>query len=117
MAYASSVEDESGVPIAGIIIKGNDIVPLNSIKANIAQSGLRSGSYIKNDTLVTTKRQIPLKEAIATAEEFIKLTTIPGTRISPIVASDVKIDEKTGIVTVNVIEDFSTVNVNDSRRL
>jgi hypothetical protein len=117
MAYASSVEDELGVPIAGIIIKGNDIVPLTSIKTNIAQSGLRSGSYIKDDTLVTSKRQIPLKEAIVTAEEFAKLTTIPGTRVSPIVAADVKVDEKTGIVTVNVIEDFSTVNVNDSRRL
>ena len=29
--------------------------------------------YIKDDTLVTSKRQIPLKEAIATAEEFAKL--------------------------------------------
>ncbi|MDI6702949.1 hypothetical protein U2150_04335 [Methanothermobacter wolfeii] len=111
LAYASSTEDVNGVPIAGIIVKGNDIVPLSSIKANIYESGLRPGSYIKGDVLVTSKRKIPLSEAIENAEKFVKKTTIPGTRVTPIAAADVKVDTKTGIVTVNVIEDFATVKI------
>lgn len=39
------------------------------------------------------------------------MTTIPGTRVTPIAAADVKVDTSTGIVTVNVIEDFATVKV------
>jgi hypothetical protein len=114
MAYASSTEDSQGVPISGIIIKGNDIVPITSIKSNVGESGFRSGSYIKGDVLVTSKRQVPLNEAIANAEDFVKKTTIPGTRVTPIVAADVKVDVNTGIVTINVIEDFSTVVVKNS---
>ncbi len=114
MAYASSTEDAQGTPIAGVIIKGNDIVPLLSIKNNIAAAGFRSGSYIKGDVLVTSKRQVPLNEAISNAQTFVKRTTIPGTQVSPIVAADIKVDKKTGIVTVNVIEDFSTVTVKNT---
>ncbi len=111
MAFASSTEESEGIPIAGVIIKGNDIVPISSIRANIAGAGFRSGSYIRGDVLVTSRRELPLNEAIANAEEFATRTTIPGTRLTPIVAADIKVDIETGIVTVNVIEDFSTVDV------
>jgi hypothetical protein len=112
MSYATSVNSDQGVPISGVIIKGNDIVPTDSIRSNIAQAGFRSGSYIKGDTLVTGKRELPLNEAIANANKFATLTTIPGTRLTPIVVADVKVDKEQGIVTVNVIEDFSNLQVN-----
>lgn len=111
IAYASSTESEQGIPISGVIIKGNDIVPTASIRSNIAEAGFRSGSYIKGNTLITSKRQLPLSEAIENAKQFALLTTISGTRVRPIVAADVKVDTKQGIVTVNVIEDFSNVEV------
>ena len=111
MSYATSVDSDQGVPISGVIIKGNDIVPTDSIRSNVAQAGFRSGSYIKGDTLVTGKRELPLNEAIANANKFATLTTIPGTRLTPIVAADVKVDKEQGIVTVNVIEDFSNLQV------
>ena len=109
IAFASSPDIEEGVPISGIIIKGNDIVPIELIRSNIANSGLRSGSYIKGDILVTSKRELPLREAIMNAEEFATLTTVPGTKLQPIAAADVKVDKNTGIVTITVIEDFSTI--------
>lgn len=111
MSYASSTEADQGVPIAGIIIKGNDIVPTDSIRSNIYQSGLRPGSYINGDTLVTNKRELPLNEAINNAKKYATLTTIPGTRLTPIVAADVKVDKEQGIVTVTVIEDFSNIEI------
>ncbi|MGL4669995.1 MAG: hypothetical protein ACRCVG_05305 [Methanobacteriaceae archaeon] len=109
MGYASTSEIDDGVPIAGIIIKGNDIVPIDSIRANVAGSGLRTGSYIQGDMLVTSKREIPINEAITNAETFVMRTTIPGTKLNPIVAATITVDRKTGIVTVNVIEDFSII--------
>ncbi len=109
MSFASSTEVDQGIPIAGVIIKGNDIVPTDSIRANVAEAGFRQGSYIKGDTLVTKKRELPLNEAIQNAKKFAILTTIPGTRLTPIVAADVKVDKEQGIVTVNVIEDFSNI--------
>ncbi len=112
MSYASSADTDQGIPITGVIIKGNDVVPTDSIRANIYQSGLRPGSYIKGDTLVTGKRELPLSEAIANANKFATLTTIPGTRLTPIVAADVKVDQASGSVTVNVIEDWTNVQVN-----
>ncbi|WP_414468450.1 hypothetical protein [Methanobacterium sp. ACI-7] len=112
MSYATSTDSDQGVPISGVIIKGNDVVPTDSIRSNIAQAGFRSGSYIKGDTLVTGKRELPLNEAIDNANKFATLTTIPGTRLTPIVAADVKVDKEQGIVTVNVIEDFSNLQVN-----
>lgn len=115
MAFASSTEEAEGVPISGIIIKGNDIVPIEIIRSNMAGAGFRTGSYIKGDVLVTSRRELPLNEAISMAEEFVTLSTIPGTRVTPIVAADVKVDVKTGIVTVNVIEDFSTVDVREAK--
>lgn len=114
IAFASSPEIDDGVPISGIIIKGNDIVPIDSIRANVANSGLRSGSYIDGDMLVTSKREIPLNEAIKNAQEFATLTTIPGTKVQPIAAADVKVDKNTGIVTITVIEDFSTVDLTNA---
>jgi len=94
-----------------VIIKGNDIVPTEIIKANIANEGFRTGSYIQGDTLVTSKRKIPLEGAIQNAIEAAKYSQVPGTQVYPIIAADVKVDRTTGIVTVNVIEDFSTVVV------
>ncbi|NYB51353.1 MAG: hypothetical protein HVN35_02135 [Methanobacteriaceae archaeon] len=114
MSYASSTETEKGVPIAGIIVKGNDIVPSDSIKANIANVGFRSGSYIQGDTLITSKRKVPLNEALENARLAAMMSTVPGTKATPIKAVDVKLDKQTGILTVNVIEDFSTVQINQT---
>jgi hypothetical protein len=112
MSFAASSDVAQGVAISGVMIKGNDVVPTDSIRSNVYQSGLRPGSYIKGDTLVTDKRELPLNEAINNAKTFATMTTIPGTRLTPIVAADVKVDSTTGIVTVNVIEDWSNVQVN-----
>lgn len=112
MSFAASPASDQGIPISGVMIKGNNIVPTDSIRANIYQSGLRPGSYIKGDTLITDKRELPLNEAINNAKQFATLTTIPGTRLTPIIAADVKVDKTTGSVTVNVIEDWSNVQVN-----
>lgn len=116
MSYASSNGTENGVAISGVIVKGNDIVPSDSIKTNIANVGFRSGSYIQGDTLITSKRKVPLNEALENARQAAMLSTIPGTTLTPIKAADVQIDKNTGIVTVNVIEDFSTVQVNGTSR-
>ncbi|HMK53991.1 MAG TPA: hypothetical protein VK444_04335 [Methanobacteriaceae archaeon] len=111
MAYASTTEVDQGIPISGVIIKGNDIVPTDSIKVNIAGAGFRTGSFIQGDTLITNKRKVPLSEALENARKAAMLSTIPGTSLMPIKAADVKLDQQTGIVTVTVIEDFSTVEV------
>ena len=66
-SYASSTETEHGIPIAGVIIKGNDVVPTDSIRVNINNVGFRTGSYIQGDTLVTTKRNVPMNEALNNA--------------------------------------------------
>ena len=52
VAFASSDNVDDGVPIAGVMVKGNDIVPLSSIKSNVAAAGFREGSYIKGNTLI-----------------------------------------------------------------
>ncbi len=116
MSYASSTETEQGIPIAGVIVKGNDIVPTDSIKTNMANVGFRSGSYIQGDTLITIKRKVPLNEALENARQAVMLSTVPGTKATPIKAVDVKLDKQTGILTVNVIEDFSTVEINQTSR-
>lgn len=114
MAYASSTETDQGIPISGVIIKGNDIVPTDSIRANIASVGFRTGSYIQGDTLITTKRKVPISEALENARQAALLSTIPGTSVTPIKAADVKLDNQTGILTVTVIEDFSMVEVKET---
>ena len=116
MAYASSSDTEKGLPIAGVMVQGNDIVPSNYIKTNLGNVGFRTGSYIQGDTLITTKRQVPLNEALENARQAAMLSTVPGTKITPIKAADVKIDRQTGIVTVIVIEDFNTVVVNQTKQ-
>jgi hypothetical protein len=114
MAYASSTETDQGIPISGVIIKGNDIVPTDSIRANIASVGFRTGSYIQGDTLITSKRKVPVSEALENARQAALLSTIPGTSLTPIKAADVKLDNQTGILTVTVIEDFSMVEVKET---
>ena len=112
MSYASSTDvGNQGVQISGVIVHGNDIVPLDSIKASLANVGFRSGSYIQGDTLVTNKRMVPLNEAINNAQQAVMLTTLPGTQITPIGAANVQVDNQTGIVTVNVVEDFSNIQI------
>jgi hypothetical protein len=111
MSYASSTEMEKGIPVSGVIIKGNDVVPTDSVRVNIANAGFRSGSYIQGDTLVTNKRKIPLSEALENARKGALLSTIPGTSLTPIKAADVKLDRETGILTITVIEDFATTEV------
>ncbi len=112
MSYASSTDvGNQGVQISGIIVHGNDIVPLDSIKASLSNVGFRSGSYIQGDTLVTNKRMVPLNEAINNAQQAVMLTTLPGTQITPISAANVQVDNQTGIVTVNVVEDFSNIQI------
>jgi len=112
MSYASSTDvGDQGVQISGVMVKGNDIVPTDSIKTSLADVGFRAGSYIQGDTLVTSKRKVPLNEAIDNAKQAVLLTTIPGTQITPIVAADVEVNKDTGAVTVNVIEDFSNIHI------
>jgi len=111
MAYASTTETDQGIPISGVIIKGNDIVPTDSIRNNIASVGFRTGSYIQGDTLITSKRKVPISEALENARQAALLSTIPGTNVTPIKVADVKLDKETGILTVTVIEDFSMVKV------
>lgn len=114
VAYASSPEITDGVEISGIIVKGNDIVPVDTIRTNVMQSGLRSGSVIYGNVLKTSKREIALQDAIQTAQNLAKRSTVPGTSVAPIVAADVQVDKNTGIVTVTVIEDFSSVNLENA---
>ncbi len=111
IAFASSDSVEDGVPIAGVMIKGNDIVPLSTIKANVEAAGFREGSYIKGNTLITSQRQLLLSDAIQNAEQLVKRSTIPGTAIAPINVADVQVDTTTGNVVVNVVEDFSVIKV------
>ena len=94
VAYASSDEVTDGVPISGIIVKGNDVVPVDIIK--------------------TSKKEVSLQDAIQTAQEFAKRSTVPGTSVAPISAADVQVDKNTGIVTVTVIEDFSSVELKNT---
>ena len=110
VAFASSTEVSDGVPISGIIVKGNDIVPVDTIRMNVMQAGFRDGSIIYGDIL---KTEVSLKDAIQTAQEFVKESTVPGTSVTPITAADVQVDKNTGIVTVTVIEDFSTVKLDN----
>lgn len=111
VSYASSDNTGQGVSIAGVIVKGNDIVPTENIKALVEGEGFRSGSYIQGDTLVTSKRKLPLDGAISNAETAVTYAAVPGTQIYPISAANVQVDKTTGIVTVNVVEDFNTVVV------
>lgn len=113
-AYASSNDIGDGVPISGIIVKGNDVVSIESIRANVMQSGLRDGSYIVGEVLVTSKKEVALSDAIEEAQSLATQSTIPGTSAAPITVADVQVDRDTGIVTVNVIEDFSTVEIDTS---
>ena len=113
VAYASSDEVTDGVPISGIIVKGND-VPVDIIRSNVMQSGLRDGSVIHGDILKTSKKEVSLQDAIQTAQEFAKRSTVPGTSVAPISAADVQVDKNTGIVTVTVIEDFSSVELKNT---
>lgn len=111
VAFASSDDINDGIPISGIIVKGNDIVPVETIRANVMQAGFRDGSVIYGDILKTSKREVSLQDAIQTAQEFAKQSTVSGTSIEPIIAADVQVDKNTGVVTVTVIEDFSSVEL------
>lgn len=116
-AFASSNEVSDGVPISGIIVKGNDIVSTDVIRSNVMQSGLRDGSIIYGDVLKTSKREVSLQDAIETAQEMAKMSTVSGTSVEPITAADVQVDKNTGIVTVTVIEDFSTVKLDEKNKM
>ncbi|MDR3290939.1 MAG: hypothetical protein LBT10_02210 [Methanobrevibacter sp.] len=107
VSFASSYHDADGIPITGIMIKGNDIVSVDVIKQNVASAGFRVGSYIKGSMLITSKRSLPLDDAIHNAELYATMSTIQGTKLQPIVAANVKVDNQTGIVVVNVVEDFA----------
>ena len=111
VAFASSDEVNDGIAISGVIIKGNDIVPVDTIRSNVMQSGLRDGSVIYGDVLKTSVREVSLQDAIQTAQEFATRSTVPGTYVEPITAADVQVDKNTGVVTVTVIEDFSSVDM------
>ena len=117
VAFASSVDVvNDGVPISGVIIKGNDIVPVDTIRYNIMQAGFRDGSTIYGDVLKTSKREVSLQDAIQTAQEFATRSTVPGTSVEPITAADVQIDKNTGVVTVTVIEDFSSIKLENQTK-
>ena len=89
--------------------------PLLNIRYNVQNSGLREGSYIDGDILKTSIRELPVTEAEANAEKFVRRSTIPGTKIAPIAGADVSVNRDTGIVTVTVIEDFSTINITGNK--
>ena len=112
VAFASSNSTDEGVPIVGVMIKGNDIIPTSTIKSNVEAAGFRDGSYINGNTLVTSQRQLLLDDAKANAEQLVKKSTIPGTSVAPINAVSVQVDTNTGNVVVTVIEDFSLLQVN-----
>lgn len=116
VAFASSSDVDDGVPISGIIVKGNDIVPTDTIRANVMQAGFRDGSIIYGDILKTSIREVSLQDAIQTAEDFAKRSIVPGTSVTPITAADVQVDKNTGVVTVTVIEDFSSVELDNDTR-
>lgn len=80
------------------------------------QSGLRDGSVIYGDILQTSIREVSLLDAIETAQDMAERSTVPGTSVQPISAADVQVDKNTGIVTVTVIEDFSTVEMENSTK-
>ena len=75
------------------------------------QAGFRDGSVIYGDVLKTSIREVSLQDAIQTAQEFATQSTVPGTAVEPITAADVQVDKNTGVVTVTVIEDFSSVEL------
>ena len=75
------------------------------------QAGFRDGSVIYGDVLKTSIREVSLQDAIKTAQEFATQSTVPGTSVEPITAADVQVDKNTGVVTVTVIEDFSSVEL------
>ena len=114
VAFADVVND--GVPISGVIIKGNDIVPVDTIRYNIMQAGFRDGSTIYGYVLKTSKREVSLQDAIQTAQEFATRSTVPGTSVEPITAADVQVDKNTGVVTVTVIEDFSSIKLENQTK-
>ncbi|WP_296881827.1 hypothetical protein [uncultured Methanobrevibacter sp.] len=116
VAFASSAEMNEGIPISGIIVKGNDIVPVDTIRGNVMQAGFRDGSVIYGDILKTSKREVSLQDALQTAQEFAVQSTVPGTSVTPITAADVQVDKNTGVVTVTVIEDFSSVELENKTR-
>ncbi len=116
VAFASSEDINDGVPISGIIVKGNDVVPVDTIRYNVMQAGFRDGSIIYDDVLKTSKREVSLQDAIQTAQEFATWSTVPGTSIEPITAADVQVDKNTGVVTVTVIEDFSSVEFDNTTK-
>ena len=55
-----------------------------------------------------------LQDALQTAQEFATQSTVPGTSVTPITAADVQVDKNTGVVTVTVIEDFSSVELDNN---
>lgn len=116
VAFASSDEIHDGIAISGVIIKGNYVVPVDTIRSNVMQAGFRDGSVIYGDVLKTSKREVSLQDALQTAQEFAKQSTVPGTSVQPITAADVQVDKNTGVVTVTVIEDFSSVDLTDKTK-
>ena len=116
VALASSEDINDGVTISGIIVKGNDVVPVDTIRYNVMQAGFRDGSIIYDDVLKTSKREVSLQDAIQSAQEFATWSTVPGTSIEPITAADVQVDKNTGVVTVTVIEDFSSVEFDNTTK-
>ena len=111
IAFASSTTSEDGVPVASVMIKGTNAVPMYSIRSNVEAAGFRQGSYIKWNTLITSQRKLPLSDSIENARDLVKKTTIPGTTVTPIGAVDVQVDSTTGDVVVTVVEDFSSVQI------
>ena len=97
-----------------IKIRRDTLIILDIIRSNVMQSGLRDGSVIHGDILKTSKKEVSLQDAIQTAQEFAKRSTVPGTSVAPISAADVQVDKNTGIVTVTVIEDFSSVELKNT---
>ena len=103
-ALVYDIKNPNGFNKFYIIISGN------FIKESTGEI-LASRIQLYGDILKTSKREVSLQDAIQTAQEFATESTVPGTSVQPITAADVQVDKNTGVVTVTVIEDFSSVEL------
>ena len=96
------IDVAAGRELADLVIKNCKVVDVYN------------SEIIHGDILKTSKKEVSLQDAIQTAQEFAKRSTVPGTSVAPISAADVQVDKNTGIVTVTVIEDFSSVELKNT---
>ncbi len=103
---AKPLPKKTGLKIVGVDVIGCDFLPPDVVRKNVEASGLRPGSVIKGNVVITPNgKKIPLPKALRLAKIYAKLSVIPGTKIKPIRKVHIKI-KKSGIVVVRVVEDY-----------